>query len=443
MRNLTKVLAVSVLAGLAVGCGLDPTKKSGSLAGPERAVGSALAAVTTTQQHTAAVETRDTHGLPTIRFVSGEQVRVVATLRNTGAAPLVLQFQDGQHFDIVITGPTGPVWRWSDGRSFTSTPGSTAIPQGGAYTFGSTWNGTDPNGQAATPGPYVVAVELRAVAPQPTPAFPLFRFDVEPQAPKVVTVRMETRDISGTPTTTFAEGAAITFRLVVVNPTSQDLVLQFPSAQRHAFRVIDGNGQTAFDSTRGKNYAMTAGAITVRAGGSMESRCEWNGGDVGNGALAPGTYRLEGEMTTATTIPTPAPITLTIRHRSDADIVAVYQVSGGLAGVNDTMTIRADRTAVRTTSSAIQPGPATVRTGRLNQADYESLIDLFNQSGWFGLPDRLYPAPGLQVQDAPWTAVTYQTGGQTKRIVSQPGAVEPTGYRAVRARLATIANVLE
>jgi hypothetical protein len=74
------------------------------------------------------------------RFVTGEPVALVLTVRNPGDQPWRLPLSSSQSHDFAIGAPDGrELWRWSAGRRFAQQLGELALGPGEERLFRATW----------------------------------------------------------------------------------------------------------------------------------------------------------------------------------------------------------------------------------------------------------------------------------------------------------------
>ena len=93
-------------------------------------------------------------------LAAGSTVTITQDECNGTAQPLVLDYPGGQQHDATVTGPTGVLWHWSTGRTFTTAPTETTIAAHTCVTWSSVWNGRDDTGQLVPAGTYTVQVEF-------------------------------------------------------------------------------------------------------------------------------------------------------------------------------------------------------------------------------------------------------------------------------------------
>jgi hypothetical protein len=115
--------------------------------------------------------------------------------------------------------------------------------------------------------------------------------------------------------------------------------------------------------------------------------------------------------------------------RDLADLI-VYQVQGGIAGLDTAMIIAPDG-GVRFTSRGAPSG-----TAQLGAGDLQGLIDLFNRNNFFDLQDHYTP---LAVpSDNQTITVTFTAGGRSKTVATESGAATPDNLNTILARLSEL-----
>ncbi len=119
--------------------------------------------------------------------------------------------------------------------------------------------------------------------------------------------------------------------------------------------------------------------------------------------------------------------------------VLQYNVSGGLVGAADHLTIDADGLATLETGSVFQP--TTSISEQLSDDEHRVVLDLYTQSDFFNLPDRF--RPDRPIFDIPSEAVTVTENGREKVVRTLPlGVNEPAEFNAFKQALAKIAQRL-
>lgn len=84
-------------------------------------------------------------------------VAMVLTVNNASKRSLELRFADGQTHDFVVLDAAGrEVWRWSEGRMFTSMARTKLMKSGDGTTYAATWDPSTARGR------YVALAALRS-----------------------------------------------------------------------------------------------------------------------------------------------------------------------------------------------------------------------------------------------------------------------------------------
>jgi hypothetical protein len=84
--------------------------------------------------------------------VSGDSVRFILHVTNSGEVPLELTFPTSQRYDIVVQTPEGEeVWRWSEGMAFLQVISRATLAPGETWDMEAVW---DPAGRS---GEFVAA----------------------------------------------------------------------------------------------------------------------------------------------------------------------------------------------------------------------------------------------------------------------------------------------
>lgn len=86
---------------------------------------------------------------------TGDTVRFVFAVENTGEKPARLTFRDGGHADCVVFDGDEEVWRWSEGRLFTQAIEHDTLEPGDTRRYGFEW-------ESPASGEYTARAELRA-----------------------------------------------------------------------------------------------------------------------------------------------------------------------------------------------------------------------------------------------------------------------------------------
>lgn len=86
-----------------------------------------------------------------IARVEDARVAFALNVTNAGGAPIRLDFNSGQRFDVSVTDAGGAeVWRWSADRSFIQSLGSETVEPGATLTYRAEWAGAAPGTYRAT-----------------------------------------------------------------------------------------------------------------------------------------------------------------------------------------------------------------------------------------------------------------------------------------------------
>ncbi len=89
--------------------------------------------------------------------VSGDSVRLILHVTNSGDTPVQLSFPTSQRYDFVVETPAGEkVWRWSDGMSFLQALSQETLAPGDSWDMEAVWDPGDREGE------FVAAGELTA-----------------------------------------------------------------------------------------------------------------------------------------------------------------------------------------------------------------------------------------------------------------------------------------
>ena len=102
----------------------------------------------------------------------GKTVELIFIVQNISRAPLTLRFRSGQQYDFYAVRPVAadfmlqafsrPLWKWSNGMSFTQALVNRTLQPGEALSFRSEWDGTDNAGNRLS-GEVWLAAELVSV----------------------------------------------------------------------------------------------------------------------------------------------------------------------------------------------------------------------------------------------------------------------------------------
>jgi hypothetical protein len=132
----------------------------------------------------------------------------------------------------------------------------------------------------------------------------------------------------------------------------------------------------------------------------------------------------------ATTPPTPA--TQPTAKPSEGSDVIVYQVKGGIAGLDTAMYVDPHGRLI------FRDRGANVGSAQLSADQFQELLTLFNNGAFFDLQD-VYAPPTAHAPDSQSIFVTYTFGGKSKTVQVDSGAAGvPDALNAILARLADI-----
>lgn len=195
-------------------------------------------------------------------YKSGDTITVSYKLTNTADTTVVLNFNSGQRYDIVLHAPNEAVWGWSWTRLFTAEIGELVLAPQDTFTFKEQ---IDLNQvPEAKDGVYVIRTYLTSIGEQdqddteaktrfwvgdtPQPVPPPIPLPVEPIATRLITHLDATFD---------TEAAQLSYR--VVNTSSEAIALMFRSGQQFDFILTGPNGEIwRWSKGRGFNEALHA-----------------------------------------------------------------------------------------------------------------------------------------------------------------------------------------
>ncbi len=91
------------------------------------------------------------------RYAPGEEITITLHVVNVGDAPVALEFQSAQRFDVSVADRAGSeIWRWSAGRGFAQMLGSEAVAAGETVAYSAAYRGD------LAPGSYLAVGRLTA-----------------------------------------------------------------------------------------------------------------------------------------------------------------------------------------------------------------------------------------------------------------------------------------
>ena len=206
-------------------------------------------------------------------YKQGDTVTLSYKLTNTSDSTLVLHFNSGQRYDIVLhsTEAIEPIWGWSWTRLFTAATGELVLAPQDTFTFE---EDIDLNSMPQiTDGVYVIRAYMTSrgewdqddteaktrfwVGDTPKVEQPPIALPVEP---------MPTRLLANLDATFDAESAQITYR--VVNTTSEVIPLLFRSGQQFDF-ILKGNRGELWRWSTGRGFDDALHAQTLSPGDSL------------------------------------------------------------------------------------------------------------------------------------------------------------------------------
>ena len=229
-------------------------------------------------------------------YKSGEAVTVSYKLTNTSDSTIVLNFNSGQRYDIVLNAPDGPVWGWSWARLFTAEMGDLTLAPRDTFAFEEQIDlNTIPE---AKDGVYVIRAYMTSIGeldqddteakmrfwlgetPQPVPPIPL---PVEP---------MPTRLIVNMDATFDTETAQVTYR--IINTTTEAIPLLFRSGQQFEF-ILKGPTGEPWRWSQGRGFDDALHAQMLSPGDSLV--VHENVPLTALTAMPDGNYTLQGYLT--------------------------------------------------------------------------------------------------------------------------------------------------
>jgi hypothetical protein len=90
-------------------------------------------------------------------YLPGEDVRIQLSITNSGSAPAVFNFANGQRYDFAVNSGRREVWRWSRGRAFAQTASTVTLSPGETLNFREPWPGVDNINLPVEAGNFTVA----------------------------------------------------------------------------------------------------------------------------------------------------------------------------------------------------------------------------------------------------------------------------------------------
>ena len=79
--------------------------------------------------------------------------------------------------------------------------------------------------------------------------------------------------------------AAVSFTAIATNKSATPITLRFPNSARLQVLVKNAAGETLWDSTAGKFFAMAIGSVTIEPGKSVQYSADWHPADSAHGHL--------------------------------------------------------------------------------------------------------------------------------------------------------------
>ncbi len=90
-------------------------------------------------------------------YFLGEPVRIWLYKINVSPLPVSLTYPSSQRFDFSVSGVTGEVWRWSDGRAFLPVVETIVLLPGQSLFYSEIWPQITSIGRRVLPGVYRVS----------------------------------------------------------------------------------------------------------------------------------------------------------------------------------------------------------------------------------------------------------------------------------------------
>ena len=122
-----------------------------------RASGVVLLTLPRTSRSSGAFPTAPNVSTDRERYATGDEILVTLHVVNASAAPVTLEFQTAQRFDVSVADRAGSeIWRWSADRGFAQMLGAETVASGDTLTYSATYHGELP------PGSYLAVGRLTA-----------------------------------------------------------------------------------------------------------------------------------------------------------------------------------------------------------------------------------------------------------------------------------------
>ena len=203
-------------------------------------------------------------------YKQGDIVTVSYKLTNTADTTVVLNFNSGQRYDIVLHAPNEAVWGWSWTRLFTAEIGELVLAPRDTFTFDEQ---IDLNQvPEAKDGVYVIRAYMTSTNEQDhdnTEAKTRFWLgDAQPVPPPIPlpVEPMPTRLVTHLDATFDAEAAQLSYR--VVNTSTETIPLMFRSGQQFDFILTGPNGEI-WRWSNGRGFDDALHAQTLSPGDSL------------------------------------------------------------------------------------------------------------------------------------------------------------------------------
>ncbi len=228
----------------------------------------------------------------------GDSVSVRYRLTNLTDQAQTLQFRSGQEFDLVLDGPGGKVWQWSDGKLFIQVLSDRELAPGESFEFKASlplWEGW------AIPGETYLLTGFLAVSPDADGAVSReetegsVKFSVDgdivvpgPGSPDRLQADLKVDRQVYKP----EDSVRVSYRLI--NTSSDPVNLMFPSGQRYDL-VLDGPKGRLWRWSSRFLFDQATGEMTLAPSDTFAFRETIHLSDIG--ADVEGGYALKGFMT--------------------------------------------------------------------------------------------------------------------------------------------------
>jgi hypothetical protein len=91
------------------------------------------------------------------RYAPGDEITITMRVANIGDAPIALEFQSAQRFEVSVADRAGSeIWRWGADRGFAQMLGTETVAPGDTLAYAATYRG------ALSPGSYLAVGRLTA-----------------------------------------------------------------------------------------------------------------------------------------------------------------------------------------------------------------------------------------------------------------------------------------